>query len=102
MRAPRPAIAHGIPRTVRNGFAARPQADAWKLEAEQFAREHAGKFFDEAPLTNGELPIPADVLPAAADAGGLFLGGGFLHFDHAIFAFGAGFHTRPPPVPPRV
>jgi len=73
-----------------------PQAETWKTLAEQFAREHAGEFFDEAPFVNGELQIPADALPAATDGAGLFLGGGVLYFDHAMYPFGAGFDTRAP------
>ena len=73
-----------------------PQAETWETLAEQFARGHAGKFFDEAPFMNGELQIPADALPAATDGAGLFLGDGALYFDHSMFPFGAGFDTRAP------
>jgi len=73
-----------------------PQAETRETPAEQFAREHAGKFFDEAPLVNGALEIPADALPAAADGASLFLGSGTLHFDHAVYPFGEGFDAMPP------
>jgi len=74
----------------------RPAVETWKREADEFARVHAGKFFDEEPLADGELRIPADALPASPDGGELFLGGGVLHLDHAIYPFGAGFDTKPP------
>jgi len=72
------------------------QAESWKAWAERFAREHAGRLFDEAPLARGELAIAADALSASSEGGELFLGGGQLHFEHADYPFGAGFEKTSP------
>ncbi len=75
-----------------------PPRDAWKVRAEAFAERHAGRFFDEAPLAQGTLPIPADELPPARDGEALYLGGGVLYFDNAVFPFGHRFENGPPVV----
>jgi hypothetical protein len=84
------------PDEVPPDSAQQPQVETWKAQAEQFARQHAGKFFDSVPFVNGESRIPADALPAATDDGALFLGGGVLYFDDGRLFFGVGFHTEPP------
>jgi len=73
----------------------RPEADTWQARAERFARDHAGKFFDEVPLVNGELAIRDDALPVLAGGGELFLGNGVLHFEHALYRFGDEFEAKP-------
>ena len=68
----------------------------WKTRAEQFAKEHSGKFFNERILDDGRLRIPEDMIPPESEDSQLFLGAGVLYFDNAIFTFGAYFENEPP------
>lgn len=92
----RPEAGVSAPRQAPATGSTLPQAETWAAAAERFAREHGGAFFDQAPLVNGSLEIPADALPAAADGTSLFLGGGALHLDHAMYRFGEGFEATAP------
>ena len=90
-----PQVAASRPMQDQSIGDVRPEADTRQARAERFARDHAGKFFDEVPLTNGELAISADAMPVPTDGGELFLGNGVLHFEHAFYPFGAGFDAEP-------
>jgi len=94
--SPQPQAAPSPPVDPPMAEPPQPEAETWEAWAERFAAEHAGKFFDEAPLARGQLPIAADALPTPPEGAGLFLGGGQLFFEHAVFPFGAGFEKTTP------
>jgi hypothetical protein len=61
-------------------------AEDWAGRAEQFAREHGGKFFDGVTLEDLRFDAPPDAIPPLA--GSLFLGPGRLLGEGGVYAFG--------------
>jgi hypothetical protein len=76
----------------------RADADAWKTKAEQFARDHLGRFIDGEPLIDGRAEIPLDILPAAPPATTWFLGNGRIYLDNGTYPFGERFEKELPEV----
>jgi hypothetical protein len=78
----------------------RTDADAWKTKAEQFARDHLGRFIDDEPLIEGQAEIPLDILPPAQATTTWFLGNGRIYLENPTitYAFGDGFEKELPDV----
>ena len=86
----------GQPPPRSTGEATRQLEMAWKAGAEQYARGHAGKFFYQQPLDNGQFEIPPESIALLAHPPLLFLGEGKLQFGSESYIFGETFRSRPP------
>jgi hypothetical protein len=97
--AKNPPVAQPAPE-VAAPASTRTDADAWKTKAEQFARDHLGRFIDDEPLIKGQAEIPLDIMPPAPATTTWFLGNGRIYLENpkATYPFGDGFEKELPQV----